>query len=196
MKKAVVLACAISLMLLCGCTGYREIDRGYIVTAIGIKKTADGAEVSLEVLTPSGTAEKAKDTSVLSGSGKTEKEAYDDIKSHLVKDIYFEHCAVVAINNTPDKKQLGEILKFCDTLKTLNVGAYVIRTEDIEALFEAKAQNGSVGYDIVGLIKNTKNSRQHTYSNQIYQLQRQLSVGNAPKLPMIYLDDENLSLER
>lgn len=195
MKKALLLTCVMSIMLLCGCTGYREIDRGYIVTAIGLKKTANGTEIALEVLVPSGTAEKAGDTSVLSGSGKTEKEAYADIKSQLVKDVYFEHCAVVAIQNAPDKKQLGELLRFCDTLKTLSVGAYIIHTEDIKALFEAKAQNGSVGYDIVGLIKNTQKSMQHTYLNQIYQLQRQMLVGDEPQIPLINLDDDTLSLE-
>jgi len=195
MKKSVVLACAIALMMLCGCTGYREIDQGYIVTAIGFKKNSDETEIVLEVLTPSGTAEKVKDTNVLSGTGKSEKEAYNDIKSQLVKDIYLDHCGLVAIEGGFNTKELTEVLQFCNTLQSLNIGAYVINTNNVEDLFDAKAVRMSVGYDVIRLIKNAAKGNGQSFSNQVYQLQRDFSAGKSPQIPLVNITDKKISLE-
>lgn len=195
MKRALVFLCALSLALLCGCTALREIERGYMVTAIGFKKADDKVEIVLEILSPTDTAGSPNETAVLSGNGATTADAYSDINRRLVKNIYFEHCGIVAIESGFDTKALPELLEFCGTLQSLSIGAYVVRTDDVYALFDGEAASGNAGYDIIGLMKNTSKSGEAKFLNQIYQIGRTLSIGKEPSLPLVNSADGKLSLE-
>lgn len=196
MKRILIFMCAVSLVLLCGCKAAREIERGYFVTAIGFKLSDDKTEMILEILSPTNAAGSSNKTDILSGKGDTVTAAYEDIKRGLVKDIYFEHCGIVAIEGGADSKALTELLKFCNTLQSLGVGVYVVKTDDVYNVFDSDTVNESVGYDVIGLIKNTAENGDTKVLNQIYQIGRTLSSGKEPSLPLVTSADGKLSLEQ
>ena len=189
MKKLTLFLCVLSLTLLCGCTGYRETERGYLVTAIGFKKSSGKIGISLETLVASDTEQNNESENILYGEGKDIVSAYSDIKRQLLKDIYFEHCGVIAVENGFDDNETTEILNFCRGLQSLNIGVYVVKTDDINALFETKVSHESVGYAVIGLIKNAGDS---DFSNKLYEIQKNQT---AFTLPQIKKKDNTLFLE-
>lgn len=163
MKKRLALIIVALSVMLCGCGGYREIDRGYLVTCIGIS-TKDGAvNILAEVLSSSYAAEKSSDRVVLSGSGESVSLAYKDLKDSLVKPLYFEQLGAVVLENT-DFQNSKEI----DGVKQ---DVYLVKTDDIKSLFESDTPSGVLGYDIITLIKTQSKQKKIEISNQLYNSQ-------------------------
>lgn len=163
MKKRLALIIVALSVMLCGCGGYREIDRGYLVTCIGIS-TKDGAvNILAEALSSSDAAEKSSERVVLSGSGESVSLAYKDLKNSLVKPLYFEQLGAVVIENT-DFQNAKEI----DGVKQ---DVYLVKTDDIKSLFEGDTPSGVLGYDIITLIKTQSKQKKIEISNQLYNSQ-------------------------
>lgn len=189
MKRKAIILTLISLILLCGCTGYREIERGYFVTAIGFTKQNGGFGIVLETLAPSDIEPSGEGNNLLSGSGKTLDAAYGKIKNSLTKSLYFEHCGVIVVSRDFTENEILEIFDFCTALNTLNIDVYVAQTDDVTALFETETTDESVGYSIIGLIKNAGNNG---FSNQLYQIKRQ---GVKTVLPTVSVRNNTLVSE-
>ena len=192
MKKALIFLLCVSLFLCCGCTGYREIERGYFVTAIGFTKQGRNFNIILETLSPSDVQPSGETSHVLSGSGKTLDAAYDEINKSLIKKLYFEHCGVIVFNQNFTEDELSEIFDFCSTFKTLNIDAFAVKSDDVKLLFETEAADESVGYDIIGLVKNAGDN---VFSNQLYQIERQRKRGISTILPTVSAKNNTLILE-
>lgn len=192
MKKVLVFICIAGLIFACGCTGYREIERGYLVTAVGFKKQSDKTEIVLETLLPNDTAENIKETEILSGAGTNFSYAYKNLQNSLVKALYFEQCGVVAVDGTFSPDEIATILEFCHNLPSFNIGVYVIKTDNINSLFE---NGGTAGYDIIGLIKNKTENQGDIFSNQLYQIERDMSKEKTISLPEINVINKKFVLE-
>ena len=50
MKKLCIVFLALALIFCSGCNGYKEIERGYFVTAVGFKIGDNGIKILLEHL--------------------------------------------------------------------------------------------------------------------------------------------------
>ncbi len=163
MKKRLALIIVALSVILCGCGGYREIDRGYLVTSLGIS-TKDGAvNISAEALSSSDVSDKSSERVVLSGSGESVSLAYKDLKDSLVKPLYFEQLGAVVLENIDFKnvKEIGGIKQ----------DVYLVKTDNIKALFESDTPSGVLGYDIITLIKTQSKEKKIKISNQLYNLQ-------------------------
>lgn len=189
MKKTAIISILISLILLCGCSGYREIERGYFVTAIGFTRQNGGFDIVLETLSPSDIEPSGEKSNVLSCSGKTLDAAYGEISKRLTKPLYFEHCGAIVVSRDFTESERSDIFDFCTTLDTLNIDVYVAQTDDVTALFESKTAEESVGYSIIGLIKNADDN---VFLNQLYQIKRQ---GVETLLPTVIAQNNTLVLE-
>lgn len=189
MKKTAIISILISLISLCGCTGYREIQRGYFITAIGFTKQSNDFGIILETLSPYDTEPSGEKSNIISGSGKTLDAAYGEVNQSLTKSLYFEHCGAIVVSRDFTESEMSEIFDFCTNLDTLNIDAYVAQTDNVTALFESKTADESVGYSIIGLIKNAGNN---TFLNQLYQIKRQDAQ---TVLPTVNVQNNTLVLE-
>lgn len=188
MKKALLWLTVASLVFLSGCTGYREINRGYIVSAVGFKKQGDEIKIVLETLSPRETAENANETEILSGCGNTFMSAFSNLKQTAVKEPYFNQCVTVIIDGSVSDGDITRMFDFCNNILSVSAGAYAVRSPDIDLLFD---KDGITGYDIAGLIKqNFKDENSH----RIYRLRRDISENKSVSLTQVTVFDEKYVL--
>lgn len=187
MKKSALLITVISLILLCGCTGYREINRGYTVTAMGFIEKDGNFNIIIETMSSSDVTDKPPEKIVLSGSGVTLEAAFGNLKSQLIKPLYFEQLGTIVLDSDLNQLQQDEIMDFFENLQSVSWGIYIVQSSDINALFDTETPGGILGYDIIGLVKNFENQGGSELSNQFYQLRRAPSA-----LPVVDIADNQL----
>ena len=74
MKRLFILPSICFVILLCGCADYREIDKGYLVTSIGISNQENTTSIFVEALSSSDVISKEITRVVLTETGKNLKE--------------------------------------------------------------------------------------------------------------------------
>lgn len=194
MKKALAAIAGLLLIMCCGCsTGYREIERGYMVTAVGIHAEENKIQIILETLSSSDREPGSESIKILYGEGDNLNRAFGSIKKSLVKSLYFEHCGVIALDSDFTDSEISKILDFCNDLETLNIDVYVVRTHNTAALFETEAAYKSIGYSVIELTKNT--GANGSVSNQLYNVRKRYSSGENFKLPVVTVKNNTLVLE-
>ena len=162
MKRLVILLFVFLILFLTGC-GYREIDRGYLVTAVGFAEENESVNIYIEAISSPDVSDSPPERVVLMGDGSNLQNAFESLKLSLVKPLYFEQMGAVVVGSNLN----DEIISFLESIPNVNYGIYIVKTDDINALFEAQTPSGVLGYDIIGLVKtNTKNE------NQLYQINR------------------------
>lgn len=189
LKKLLVLTAAIPLLLLCGCNGYCEIDRGYLATAIGISQNANKTCIYIEAVSSQALGDKSSQSVVLSQEGSDFASAYKGLTENLIKPVYFKQLGTVVFDIAVSDKFIESSLDGLDGLDGTNLGIYLVKTNSVSSLFEAKQEGAILGYDIIGLIKNYEKENDTALSNQLYQYNR---GGSA--LPLINTDGEKLIL--
>ncbi len=194
MKKSVLLLVVVFFSLLCGCTGYKEIDRGYLVTAIGFSEDDNDFSITLEAISSSDTSDKPSETITLQGKGKSFDEAFLILEKQLVKPLYFEHLGTMIISDTLDDTQIKSVIIFYQKLPSTNFGIYLIKTNDINALFNNETSSGVLGYDIIGLIKNFEKRNNIKLSNQLYQVNRNDLSEGVVSIPAANITNGKLEL--
>ncbi len=175
MKKLIPLFC---LMLLCGCSGYKEINNGYLVTGIAFDKTSDGVKITVNAVLPEG-----EENMILSGSGEGLKSALNDLKKAQVKTLYFEHCGTVVLNQNL-KDNVYSILEFCKNQIKTPIAARVVLCNDAGSLFLADR----TGYDVISLLKNNN----FKTDNRLYKIEQ--GVGKTV-LPLLSVKQNTISFE-
>ena len=165
MRKFLCLISVLLVSVLCGCNGYREIDRGYLVTAIGLYEKDNIAEIYIEALSSLDASNKELQRVVLKAEGKDIISAYENLKATLVKPLYFELMGTVIFEGEGYKN-----LNFLKEIPNINYGIYVVKTDDVAALFENDRPKGILGYDIISLIKTTHAESNTQITNQFYQI--------------------------
>ncbi|MDO4607654.1 MAG: hypothetical protein Q4B40_00495 [Clostridia bacterium] len=175
MKK--IILSLVCVGLLCGCSGYKEINNGFLVTSVAVGKTDNDIEIMLNVIQP----ENEKGL-ILSGSGTDLKSAYKEIKKSQTKTLYFEHCGTIVLNQNI-KGETKQILNFCKSQMNIPIAAQVVYCSDAKALFNAD----QTGYDVISLIKNTGGNGQ----NRIYKIEQ----GKNTKIPTVAVKDNTMVFE-
>lgn len=187
MKRLLIFFSVFTLCLLCGCTGYREIERGYLVTAVGIASKNKKLNIYIEAVSSSDVADKASERVVLSGEGDDIESAFKALKSQLVKPLYFEQSGAAILDAALSDETHSKILSFLKNIPSINLGIYIVKTNDVQMLFDAQTPSGILGYDIIGLIKLAEKENDIEASNQFYQVER-----NKSPIPTVNLDDGKL----
>lgn len=152
--------------LLSGCTGYREIDRGYFVTAIAFSKKDTSTTVYIEALSSSDITEEKDKKILLKGIGKNVGEAFDNLKNSLIKPLYFEHLGVAIFEDVSYND-----ISFLENISDINNDLYIVKTDDANALLKNDTFGGTIGYDIVSLIKHKEKEIGKKFSNRLYNIQ-------------------------
>lgn len=176
MKKLQITLIIFGLILLCGCADYKEIDRGYIVTAVGASQQDNIIKITLETLSSSDVADKPSERLLLSGEGASIKSAIDALNSHLVKPLYFEQLGSIIFQENLHQTQKRQLLDYLINNQKINFDSHIINTPDVSALFDIDTHDGVLGYDIIGLIDNHKKQNDINIKSQIYHIIQQPNV--------------------
>ena len=163
MKKCVcaaLLVCA----LLCGCGGNIKNDRRYMVSALGFESENGRLNVFAEIIIiNSENPDTEPEAKVFKGSGNTTEEALDEISDLLTKPILLDHCGVLVIGRSITPDALSEICDYSFKENRITLSAYMVSSENAGELLSCEPQSSAaVGYDIMGLIEQT---RQRTEKN-------------------------------
>lgn len=193
MKKIILLAVVLSLLLLCGCTGYREIDRGYIVTAIGVSQKEGKINLFVEAISSSDVVDKPSERVVLHSTGDNINTAFKSLKESLVKPLYFEQTGAVIVENSVADKSKKELLDLCKKHSAIGLGVYIVSTDNLNSLFEFDSPNGILGYDVIGLIDNYEKNSGKKLFNRLFEIKRQDFL--ADNLPVVSVIDNRLKLK-
>lgn len=193
MKKIILLAVVLSLLLLCGCTGYREIDRGYIVTAIGVSQKEGKINLFVEAISSSDVVDKPSERVVLHSTGDNINTAFKSLKESLVKSLYFEQTGTVVVENSVADKSKKELLDLCKKHSAIGLGVYIVSTNNLNSLFEINSPNGILGYDVIGLIDNYEKNSGKRLFNRLFEIKRQDFW--ADNLPVVSVIDNRLKLK-
>lgn len=159
MKKLLLLLPITLIFLLCGCAS-REIDRGYLVSAIGFSKEKDVINLYIEALSSSDTTDKPSEKVTLTASGTSPQIAFKNLSGTLVKPLYFEQLGAVVF----EKEINRQALNFLKDIPDINYGVFLVKTNDIDKLFKAQTPNGLLGYDIIGLLKTNGKTKSSLYA--------------------------------
>lgn len=187
MKKAILMI--IPLFILCGC-GYREIERGFLVTAVGFAEQDGITEIVAEAVSSSSFTDKTTEKVILSGSGADVASALKNLKSQLTKPLYFEQLGTVVLDTAFNTETKNEILNLLHVTDGLHTGIYIVKSDDVTALFDINSPDGILGYDIIGLVKNYEQQTDIRVTNQLYYLLR--GDGN---LPLVNAVDGSVTID-
>lgn len=193
MKKIILLAVVLSLLLLCGCTGYREIDRGYIVTAIGVSQKEGKINLFVEAISSSDVVDKPSERVVLQSTGDNINTAFKSLKESLVKPLYFEQTGTVIVEKSVNNVGKKELLDLCKKHSAIGLGVYIVSTDELNSLFEINSPNGILGYDVIGLIDNYEKNSGKKLFNRLFEIKRQDFL--ADNLPVVSVIDNRLKLK-
>lgn len=183
LRKILVFIFALLCFTLSGCATYKEIDRGYLVTTIGVQKTSDKATIFIEALVSSDISNEKNKRIVLKGAGRDERHAYSNLKSMLVKPLYFEQLGTIVVDEQSN-------IDFLKDGANLNLGVYLVKTSDVTSLFENYTSSGVIGYDIIALVKTQQKENNQKINNQLYNL-----YSDEFTIPIVNLTDGNLILK-
>lgn len=172
MKKAVI---AVLLMLfLCGCGGEQS---EYLVSSMGFDYKNDLYQVYFETVVVN-TENKNQILKVLSGRGETIEKATQMIKKQCTRPLLFSHCGVIITNSNMPREKFLEVCDFCYKTEEITLSAYFIKAENPKEIFAIKPISSvSVGYDIMGILKQNKN-----YKNRFFEI---INSNYKTKLPTI-----------
>lgn len=155
---------------LCGCVGQRELDKGYMLTAIGFEGTDSGISVIAELITVSDMQNSSPEPQVLSAKGDTPEDALYKLSLDFPRAVYFDHCAALAIGQGIDSKNLEAVIKYCATADNLNLNMYVIYCPDIESVFNTPTVSSAVGYHIMRLLNFKAKESGIDYNSRFYEI--------------------------
>ena len=167
MKKLGLLTALLLCFLFSGCTGYREIDRGYFVTAIAFSTNGGNTTIFIEALSSSDVIEEESKKVLLEGNGNNASEAYKDLVNSLIKPLCFEHLGVAIFED-----ESYDNIAFLEQITDIKSDVYIVKTHDLDALFENDTSNGTVGYDVVSFIKHTEKESGKKFLNRLYNAQK------------------------
>lgn len=159
MKKLLLLLPLSLLLLFCSCAS-REIDRGYLVSAIGFSEIKGQVHLYIEALSSSDTTDKPSERVVLTAGGNSPQNAFENLRGTLVKPLYFEQLGTVIF----EKDINHQALKFLKDIPDINYGVFLVKTDDTAKLFKAQTPNGQLGYDIIGLLKTNGKTKSSLYA--------------------------------
>ena len=169
-KKFLAFLLILAVCFLCGCTGYRESDNTFVVSAIGFDKTEKNYTIFIETVTANEAESELKEETY-KAEGETLESALYSLKNKIYKPLSFEHCSVILVSPRIIKKDFKDVVHFCKKTEGLNTSVYFAATEEIEKIISADAVSEAAGgYDISAAIESRYGEDGIKYKNRLYEL--------------------------
>ena len=135
----------------CGCTANRELDEQSLVCTLCFSGEEE-LKVTVEVLTEN-TEERKLISKIHSAYGETPEKAVENLKNQMPKRPLFDHCAAIVLSPETSRERQKEILAYCVTEPTVNLGTPVVYSKNERLLFDCKPETAGIGYDIMLTLK-------------------------------------------
>ncbi len=191
-KLLLIVALIISLS---GCMGYREIDTGYIVSALGVDYSRGEYLLTVEAVAAGDAATKPS-THIFSAAGETPYKARENLEKGLTKALYFDHCAVMMLSKGIEGAAFLEVVDFCHNMRNLNLGVFVLYAQNIKSVLKLPPVTTAVGYDIMGLLK-VRLEKKIDYNNKFYQLEKDISEEKTElSLPVVTAGEQGVQISK
>lgn len=154
MKKAVIVV--LFMLFLCGCGGEQS---EYLVSSMGFEHSDNSYNVYFEavVVNNETTTQSLK---LFEAEGDTIDQAVGKIKKQCARPLLFSHCGVIIIDNKMPYKNFLEVCDFCYREEEITLSAYFIKANNPKEILMVKPLSSvSVGYDIMGILKQNSNCK-------------------------------------
>lgn len=140
MKKGMALIITLIMLtnFLTGCWSKRELNELAIASAIGIDKSGDGYQVTVQVINPSEiTAEKGtgqrSPVVIFSATGKTVFEALRRITLESPRRVYLSHIRVVVLGEELARDGIAKIIDFLSRDSEFRIDFYILAAKNTKA---------------------------------------------------------------
>ncbi|TDT61311.1 Ger(x)C family spore germination protein [Fonticella tunisiensis] len=140
MKKGMALIITLIMLtnFLTGCWSKRELNELAIASAIGIDKSGDGYQVTVEVINPSeisaekGTGQRSP-VVIFSATGKTVFEALRRITLESPRRVYLSHIRVVVLGEELARDGIAKIIDFLSRDSEFRIDFYILAAKNTKA---------------------------------------------------------------
>ena len=176
MKKLIIpILC---IILLCGC---ENKPQEYIITAIGVDYDKGLYTVSFEALIIN-TENEEQELKVITGKERTLLKAVEEIKKQNTLPLMLSHCGIVAVGDGISREKLKGIMRFAKEHGDITLSVLFLKTENANKLLDSKPlSSASVGYDLMSMLKNAKESEGKNIKNRLFEI----CENESPVLPRI-----------
>ena len=193
MKRAALLLVSLCLILTCGCSGYREIDSEYLISAIAFEKEGKSFHVYAEVRSIS-TQDKEPESKLFDADGDTPYEAVNNMALLLPKKAVFDHCGTAIIDEKITGKDFKSVIKYLYDTRNLNLGIYLFAAKDVKKILSCDPQAISVGYDIMSIQDNMEKTSGVKFKNKYYETVSRTMANGGFCLPVVSVNDDRPSI--
>ncbi len=145
MRKKLFLSVCLCFFL-CGCSGYKEIDMRYMVSAIGFSYSGEYTVFAETVSI--GTDNTTATPRIFKGEGENPEKAFENLKKSFSKGMMLEHCAAVIFESSMEEEKIKNALDYFINLNGVNMSACTAKSSDIQKLLSSESETAAVGYDI------------------------------------------------
>lgn len=188
----------ICVLMLAGCSDYRESNSQYMVSAVGFDADGDNVVASIQaVIVGTDSINEEAEIKVFSADGSTPSQAISNIFSFLSKSLLFDHCGVVAIGNGISSEMLGDIFDYSADQKNLNLGVYFVATDNAQKLLRQESVSAlASGYDIMGMIERNSDETGILYQNRFYEIKAlEAKKGKVFSLPFFKCSGDGIKMD-
>lgn len=136
---------------------------------MGFDYVGEDLRICIEVIAPDDEEEAA---TVFTAQGKTPKECVKALNLSLPKQLVFDHCAVVILGKTLSPEQIETLIKYLRDFEEVNLAVRLVTADDSAVLFGgAKVTDYSIGYDMVGVLKQSEREEKRRIKNRFYEIE-------------------------
>lgn len=186
--KKVLLVLPIFLCL-CGC---QKTEPEYLISAIGFDNNGGMLNTCFEAVIINSETQ-SEELKIIEVQGETVEECVKNLSRKCTQGYLLSHCGVLVIGQSVTERQLNGIYDFCFKEPDITLSVLLVETENAKSLLSNKPVSTiSVGYDIMGVIKQYGENKNVSFKNRYFEI---IAQGGKPTLPKIQPLSEGYYLE-
>lgn len=136
-------------LTLCSCFDYIEIEKSYIISALGFDMDENAVRLSVEVAN-------GGEKRIFEAVGETILEAFQNIKKGFTRKPDFSHTACIVLGENFTQNMKYEALQFLKDVEGFAISARIVTAENALNLLENEPRETAIGYDIIKLLEQNK----------------------------------------
>lgn len=181
MKKLIIFPLIILLLFTSCKTDYIELESRAIVASIGVDKKENLLSVTMELINPN-EDDKNAENQIITKTGANFEEAVGAISSSVSKNLFYSHCALIALGEGLNKKDIQSVFKFCFLSNEFTLLLKVVATKSAKELLSIKPKNEKVlGYEIMSALNSRQKNLSIGYNNSFINV-----GGRRDTAPVLY----------
>lgn len=198
MKKLLILI--VTIFLTSGCYDYVELNDLSIISGIAVDYKDDKYVVTYEILNDQKKQDSISEKAIIvSKSGKTIAEAFNNTTEEIAKKPYYAHLKCVVISEEIAGYKLENLIDYFLRKTDIRSEFDTVIAKDISAkkLLDSNNKNNPVISDLIeSLLENNKYYKNNTKTNPFEEMVTDILIfGEEAKMAVIKKDDDNLKID-